>query len=200
MHPRNTPLDADALSTLFLDAHTHYGWTPRPVEDSLLRELWSVARLGPTSTNSSPARLVFVKSPEAKERLKPALWPNNVEKTMAAPVTVIVAYDTLFHEQMPKLVPGRDLKSYYDKMTPEEREQQALFNGALQGAYILITARALGLDCGPMIGFDKPKADAAFFAGSSWKSSFLINLGYGDLSKTRPRAPRLDFEEACRIE
>ena len=200
MHPRNTPLDADALSTLFLDAHTHYGWTPRPVEDSLLQQLWSLARLGPTSANSNPARLVFIKSPEAKERLKPTLSASNVEKTMAAPVTVIVAYDTRFNDLMLRLVPGRDLKSHYDKMTPDVREQHALFNSTLQGAYLIIAARALGLDCGPMIGFNKDKADETFFAGSSWKSSFLINLGYGDLSATRPRGPRLDFEEACRIE
>ncbi|WP_257447773.1 malonic semialdehyde reductase [Archangium lipolyticum] len=200
MHPRNTPLDADILDTLFLEARTSYSWTARPVEDSLLRQLWSLARLPPTSANSNPARLVFVKSPEAKERLKPALSAGNVEKTMTAPVTVIVAYDTRFHEQLPRLFPAKDMKSVFEKMPPEAREKQAFMNSSLQGAYLILAARALGLDCGPMGGFDNARVDAAFFAGTSWKSNFLLNLGYGDPASVRPRGPRLDFEEACRIE
>ena len=200
MHPRNTPLDADTLDTLFLEARTFPGWTPRPVEEPLLRQLWSLARLPPTSANSNPARLVFVKSPEAKLRLKPALSPGNVDKTMAAPVTVIVAYDTRFAEHLPRLFPARDMKSIFDKMPPEAREKQAFMNSSLQGAYLILAARALGLDCGPMGGFDAAQVDAAFLAGTSWRSNFLMNLGYGDTAKLHPRSPRLDFEEACRIE
>jgi 3-hydroxypropanoate dehydrogenase len=200
MHPRNTPLGADILDTLFLEARTHYGWTPRPVEDSLLHQLWTLARLPPTSANSNPMRLVFVKSPEAKERLKPALSAGNVEKTMTAPVTVIVAYDTRFHEHLPRLFPARDMKAVFDKLPPEAREKQAFMNAALQGAYLILAARALGLDCGPMAGFDNAKVDAAFLVDTSWKSQFLINLGYGDPASVKPRAPRLEFDEACRIE
>ena len=188
------------LDTLFLEARTHYGWTARPVEDSLLRQLWTLARLPPTASNSNPARLVFVKSPEAKERLKPALSSGNVEKTMTAPVTVIVAYDTRFHEQLPRLFPAKDMKAVFDKLPAETREKQAFLNGSLQGAYLLLAARALGLDCGPMAGFDNARVDEAFLAGTSWKSNFLLNLGYGDPASLRPRGPRLDFEEACRIE
>jgi 3-hydroxypropanoate dehydrogenase len=200
MHPRNTPLSADVLDALFLEARTHNGWADRPVEDSLLRQLWSLARLPPTATNSNPVRLVFLKSREAKERLKPALSAGNLDKTMSAPVTVIVARDTRFHEHLAPLTPGRDMKPTFEKMTPEAHEQFTLMNGSLQGAYLILAARALGLDCGPMGGFDKAQVDATFLAGTSWRSNFLLNLGYGDLAKVRPRAPRLDFEEACRIE
>lgn len=200
MHPRHAPLSPDILDAIFLEARTHYVWTPRPVEDALLRQLWSLARLPPTSANSNPVRLVFVKSPEAKERLKPALSAGNVEKTMTAPVTVIVAYDSSFHEKLPQLFPARDMKSIFDKMPPEAREKQARMNGSLQGAYLILAARALGLDCGPMGGFDNAKVDETFLAGTPWKSNFLLNLGYGDPAKLYPRSPRLEFEEACRIE
>ncbi|RKG94412.1 malonic semialdehyde reductase [Corallococcus carmarthensis] len=199
MATTNTALDAGALEQLFTEARTYPGWQDRPVTDETLRRIYELARMAPTAVNSQPVRLVFVKSREAKERLKPALSPGNVDKTMQAPVTVIVAYDTAFHEQMPKLFPARDMKSVFAAMTPEAREQSAFMNGSLQGAYVILAARALGLDCGPMGGFDKAKVDEAFLLGTGWKSNFLINLGYGDAAKLFPRNPRLSFEDACRL-
>ncbi|RUO88972.1 malonic semialdehyde reductase [Corallococcus sp. AB018] len=200
MATTNTALDTDALEQLFTEARTHSGWQDRPVTDETLRRIYELARMAPTAVNSQPARLVFVRSREAKERLKPALSPGNVDKTMQAPVTVIVAYDTAFHEQMPKLFPARDMKSVFAAQTPEAREQSAFMNGTLQGGYVILAARALGLDCGPMGGFDKAKVDEAFLQGTGWKSNFLINLGYGDPAKLFPRNPRLSFEDACRLD
>ncbi|NNB88242.1 malonic semialdehyde reductase [Corallococcus exiguus] len=196
----NTALDTDSLEQLFTEARTHSGWRDRPVTDETLRRIYELARMAPTAVNSQPVRLVFVRSREAKERLKPALSPGNVDKTMQAPVTVIVAYDTAFHEQMPKLFPARDMKSVFAAMTPEAREQAAFMNGTLQGGYVILAARSLGLDCGPMGGFDKAKVDEAFLQGTGWKSNFLINLGYGDPAKLFPRNPRLSFEDACRMD
>ncbi|NPD26615.1 malonic semialdehyde reductase [Corallococcus sp. AB004] len=196
----NTALDTDALEQLFTEARTYPGWQDRPVTDETLRRIYELARMAPTAVNSQPVRLVFVRSREAKERLKPALSPTNVDKTMQAPVTVIVAYDTAFHEQMPKLFPSRDMKSVFAAQTPEAREQAAFMNGTLQGGYVILAARALGLDCGPMGGFDKAKVDEAFLQGTGWKSNFLINLGYGDPAKLFPRNPRLSFEDACRLD
>ncbi len=193
-------LSDDALRTLFIDARTHRAWLPGPVDDALLRRLYELARLGPTSTNSQPMRVVFVKSPEAKARLKPALTPDNVNKTMAAPVTAIVAYDREFHELLPKLVPTRDAKSEIAAMPEAARDAMAATSGTLQGGYLIMAARALGLDCGPMGGFDHDKVDATFFPDGRWRSIFLMNIGHGDPAKLRPRAPRLDFDEACRIE
>lgn len=195
-----TPLDPSVLDQLFLQARTHNVWLDRPVSDETLHQIYDLARMGPTSANTTPMRLVFVRSPEAKERLKPALSPGNVDKTMAAPVTAIVAYDTDFHEQMGKLFPSRDMQTAFAKMPPEARAQMAMMNGSLQGAYLIIAARALGLDCGPMGGFNKDLTNAAFFAGTPWKANFLVNLGYGDSSKLFPRNPRLDFNEVARIE
>ncbi|CAM4525788.1 malonic semialdehyde reductase [Corallococcus exiguus] len=200
MATTNTALDTDALEQLFTEARTHSGWQDRPVTDETLRRIYELARMAPTAINSQPVRLVFVRSREAKERLKPALSPGNVDKTMQAPVTVIVAYDTAFHEQMPKLFPARDMKSVFAAMPQEAREQAAFMNGTLQGGYVILAARALGLDCGPMGGFDKAKVDEAFLQGTGWKSNFLINLGYGDPAKLFPRNPRLSFEDACRLD
>ncbi len=191
--------DAD-LNLLFLEARTHNAWLPRPVEDTLLRRIYETARMAPTTANSQPMRVVFVKSPEAKERLRPALSAGNLEKTMAAPVTAIIAYDLEFYEKLPKLMPHVDARSWFAGAPAERRERAAFQSGTLQGAYLLIAARALGLDCGPMGGFDNAKVDAEFFPDGKWKSNFLMNLGYGDPAKVHPRNPRLDFEEACRIE
>ncbi len=192
-------LDADALNTLFLDARTHNAWQDRPVDPALLRRLWDLMRMAPTSANCSPVRLVFVTSPEAKERLRPALMEANAEKTMTAPVTAVVGHDMAFHEQLPRLFPHTDVRSWFvgnDALI----ETTAFRNGTLQGAYLILAARALGLDCGPMSGFDNAAVDAAFFAGTRIRSNFLCNLGYGDPSALFPRGPRLEFDEACRVE
>ena len=191
-------LNDKALNQLFREARTHNGWQPKEVPDDLLRKLYDLAKMGPTSANCSPARLVFVKSSEAKARLKPSLSPNNVEKTMAAPVTVIVAYDLEFYEKLPRLFPHTDARSWFAG-NPKLIEATAFRNGTLQGGYVILAARALGLDCGPMSGFDNAKVDAEFFPDGKMKSNFLINLGYGDPSKVRPRGPRLEFEEACKV-
>lgn len=191
--------DAD-LNLLFLEARTHNAWLPRPVEDTLLRRLYEIARMAPTTANSQPMRVVFVKSPEAKERLRPALSAGNVDKTMSAPVTAIIAHDLEFYEKLPKLMPHVDARSWFSGAPAERKERVAFQSGSLQGAYLLIAARALGLDCGPMAGFDNAKVDAEFFPDGKWKSNFLMNLGYGDPAKVHPRNPRLEFEEACRIE
>lgn len=193
-------LDSHVLDQLFLEARTYNAWLDRPVSDETIQRIYDLAKHGPTGSNSTPMRVVFVKSREAKERLKPALNPGNVDKTMAAPVTAIVAFDREFHEQMPKLFPARDMKSAFGAMAPEVRDQLATFNGALQAAYVILAARALGLDCGPMGGFDKGKVDEAFFTGTTWKSLLLVNIGYGDKAKLHPRNPRLGFEEAAKIE
>ena len=193
-------LSDDNLRLLFLDARTHSAWLHRPVEDALLRRLYELARLPPTAANTQPMRLVFVKSAAAKERLKPALSPGNVDKTMAAPATAIVSYDLEFFEKLPKLSPQRDYRSGFAAMPPEKVDRFGLQNSSLQGAYLILAARGLGLDCGPMGGFDNARVDATFFPEGKWRSNFLINLGYGDPTKLFPRNPRLDFEEACRIE
>ena len=192
------PLDDTALGQLFRDARTHNGWQPQGVSEDTLRQLYDLLKMGPTSANCLPARFVFVQSPEAKARLKPCLAPNNAEKTMAAPVTVIVGYDMEFYEKLPQLFPHTDARSWFAG-NPELIQSTAFRNASLQGAYLIMAARALGLDCGPMSGFDNAKVDAAFFPGGKVKSNFLVNLGYGDPSKVRPRGPRLAFEEACRI-
>lgn len=195
------PLDNRALNTIFREARTVSAWTARPVEDAVLREMYDLAKLGPTSANTSPMRVVFVKSREAKERLKPALAPGNVEKTMAAPVCAIVATDMRFHEHIPKLWPHNpQFMELFTKPGQEEFTRTHAFrNATLQGAYLIIAARALGLDAGPMSGFDNAKVDAEFFPDGRLMSNFLINLGYGDPSQLRPRNPRLTFDEACRI-
>ena len=189
----------DDLDLIFRNARTHSAWQDRPVEDALLRQVYDLAKMGPTSANMCPMRIVFVKSREAKERLKPALDPGNVNKTMAAPVTAIIGMDVHFYEQLPKLFPHTDTKSWFKDLPEDVLEYTALRNSSLQGAYFMLAARALGLDCGPMSGFDNAKVDAAFFAGTTVKSNFLCNLGYGDASTLHPRSPRLSFEEACKV-
>ena len=191
-------VSAECLDQLFLKARTHWVWRPEPVPLELLKELYNVARFGPTSANSSPARFVFLTTPQAKERLRPALSPTNVEKTMTAPVTVIVAWDTEFHEKLPQLFPARDMRSIFAGNAALLHET-AFRNGTLQGAYFMIAARAMGLDCGPMSGFDQQKVNAEFFPDGKWKANFLCNIGYGDPSKLFPRNPRLSFDEACRV-
>jgi len=193
-----TTLDDKAIDQLFRTARTQNGWQDKPVSDEVLRRLYDLVKMGPTSANALPARFVFVKSPEAKARLKACLAPTNVEKTMAAPVTVIVGYDMQFYEKLPHLFPHADARSWFVG-NPELIQSTAFRNSSLQGAYLILAARALGLDCGPMSGFDSAKVDAAFFPGGKLKSNFLINLGYGDLSKVHPRNPRLAFEETCQI-
>lgn len=195
------PLNAAALATLFTEARTHGAWLSRPVDDALLHRLYDLAKLGPTSANTSPARFVFVKSPQAKQRLVPALMPGNVEKTLAAPVCVIVAHDTRFYEKLTKLWPHNpDFAQAFSQPGKEQFTQtHVLRNGSMQGAYLILAARALGLDCGPMSGFDNARLDAEFFPDGLWKSNFLVNIGYGDHQKVKPRLERLSFEEACQV-
>ncbi len=186
-----------SLAQLFHDARTQNAWQDRDVPDALLRELVMVVLFGPTSANCSPARFVFVKSHEAKGRLKPFLSEGNREKTMQAPVCVILGNDLDFHEHLPALFPHTDAKSWFTGK-PQKIADTAFRNGTLQGGYLIMAARALGLDCGPMSGFDPAGVDAAFFAGTNVKSNFLCNLGYGDASALLPRSPRFDFDQvAC---
>jgi 3-hydroxypropanoate dehydrogenase len=192
-------LSGGGQDLLFRGARTHNVWLDRPVEDALLQQVYDLAKMGPTSANMCPLRIVFVKSRTAKERLKPALDAGNVDKTMKAPVTAIIGMDVHFYEQLPKLFPHADAKAWFKDLPENVLEYIALRNSSLQGAYFMLAARALGLDCGPMSGFDNAKVDAAFFAGTSAKSNFLCNLGYGDASKLYPRSPRLSFEEACKV-
>ena len=192
------PLPDASLDQIFRTARTH-NELGGEVSDDTLRQLYDLAKWGPTSANMTPARLVFVKSAEAKAKLEPALDEGNRAKTMAAPVTVIVAHDEDFHEKLPYLFPHTDAKSWFEG--PREGRRAAAFrNGSMQGAYVILAARALGLDTGPMSGFDNAKVDEAFFAGTAIKSNFLINLGHGDTAKLFPRSPRLSFDEAARIE
>jgi 3-hydroxypropanoate dehydrogenase len=196
MHP---PLPAPALDQIFRTARTHNGFTPQPVGDETLHALHDLMKWGPTSANCCPARIVFVRTREAKEKLRPALMPGNVDKTMAAPVTALIGRDLDFHEHLPRLFPHADAKSWF---AGKEAfiAHTAMLNACLQGAYLIIAARSLGLDCGPMSGFDSEIADAAFFAGTRIKSFMLVNLGHGDPSKVYPRSPRFEFNEVCRIE
>jgi 3-hydroxypropanoate dehydrogenase len=191
-------LSDQALDQLFREARTHNGWQQKPVDEAVLKQLIELVLLGPTSANSSPGRFVFVKTQEAKEKLRPALSAGNLEKTMAAPVTAIVGMDMAFYEHLPKLFPHADARSWFagnDKAIADT----AFRNSTLQGGYLILAARALGLDTGAMSGFDAAKVDDAFFAGTTVKSNFLINLGYGDTSKLFPRSPRFAFDEAARI-
>jgi 3-hydroxypropanoate dehydrogenase len=195
----NTSLPQTAFDQLFLEAHTLNAWQDKPVSDELLHRLYDTLRMAPTSMNCSPARIVFVKSKAAKEKLDQALMEGNRAKTMAAPVTAIIGYDMSFFEQLPKLFPpmpnARDMFAGNAALS----DTTAFRNGTLQGAYLIIAARALGLDCGPMSGFDNAKVDELFFAGTSVKSNFICNLGYGDTKGIYPRSPRLAFNEACKI-
>ena len=192
------PLDSHALDQLFRQARTYNAFSG-DVSDDTLHELYDLVKWGPTTANTCPARFVFVKSQDAKAKLGPALDEGNYKKTMAAPVTVIVAYDMAFYEKSPVLFPHTDAKSWFDGKPEADLRTIALRNGSLQGAYLLLAARALGLDCGPMSGFDNDKVDAAFFAGTTLRSNFLVNLGRGDRGSISARSPRLSFDEAARI-
>lgn len=192
-------LDAHAFDQLFRQARTYNAFSGE-IDDATLHRLYDLMKFGPTTANASPARFVFVRSQEAKARLSPALDDGNRDKTLAAPVTVIVAHDLRFYDKLPMLFPHTDAKSWFDTKPEAALETIALRNGSLQGAYLMLAARALGLDCGPMSGFDNAKVDAAFFAGTQVRSNFLVNLGRGDPSSIFARSPRLGFGEACRIE
>jgi len=192
-------LDQAAADLLFLEARTHNTFQAKEVPDDLLRRAWDLARMGPTSVNCQPARIVFVRSAAAKERLKPALAPGNLAKTMAAPVTAIIAHDMAFYDKLPTLFPHTDARAWFvgnDAMITST----AFRNGTLQGGYFLLALRAVGLDGGAMSGFDNAKVDEAFFAGTTLKSNFLVNIGFGDGQGLYPRGPRLEFDEACRVE
>jgi len=188
----------ESIQQLFTGARTHHAWLDKPVGDDLLHAIYEMAKWGPTSANNTPARFVFVKSQEAKAKLLPTLSGSNVDQVKAAPVTVIVAFDEKFYDQLPKLFPVMDLRPMFasDKTLSEIT---AMRNSSLQGAYFILAVRALGLDAGPMSGFDNAKVDEAFFKGTSWRSNFLCNIGYGDATKLYPRGPRLSFDEACKI-
>lgn len=189
-------LDARSLDALFLKARTRNGWMPQAVSDETIRELFDLCRWGPTAANSNPARFVFIRSAAAKERLRPHLAPGNLDKTMSAPCCVIVGYDTKFYDLMPKLFPSREMRDVFagnDALIDETIKR----NGTLQGAYFMMAARALGLDCGPLSGFNAQTLDADFFPDGRWKSNFLCNIGYGSEENLYPRNPRLEFEEAC---
>lgn len=185
-----------ALTTLFNGARTHNGWRDIPVSDETLREVYDLMKWAPTSANCSPARIVFVRSAEGKEKLRPALSGGNLDKTLAAPVTAIVAWDSEFYERLPELFPHGDARSWFTS-SPALSEETAFRNSSMQAAYLIFACRALGLDTGPMSGFDRQKVDDAFFTGTPLKSNVLINIGYGDVSKLYGRLPRLSFEDAC---
>jgi len=192
-------LEGSALDQIFRAARTQNGFLDQPVAEAQLHELYELLKWGPTSNNSSPARFVFLRTREAKERLRPALSRGNLEKTLAAPVTAIIATDEAFFEKLPRLLPHNPGAIDLYKAQPSLAETTAFRNATLQGAYLMLAARAIGLDCGPMSGFDNAKVDAEFFAGTSVRSNFLCNLGIGDPSKLFPRSPRLTFEEACQL-
>jgi 3-hydroxypropanoate dehydrogenase len=195
----NKVLNDEGLDLIFREARTHNVWLNKPVDADLLQHVYDLAKMGPTSANMCPMRVVFVKSKEAKEKLRPSLDAPNVDKTMKAPVTAIIGMDVRFYEKLPKLFPHVDAKAWFKDLPENVLEIIALRNSSLQGAYFMLAARSLGLDCGPMSGFNNQKVDAAFFAGTSIKSNFLCNLGYGDSSKLFPRLPRLRFDEACTV-
>ena len=191
-------LDDAALDLLFRTARTHQGFTAEPVSDELLHQVWDLAKMGPTAANSLPLRVLFVRSAEAKEKLRPALDKGNVDKTMAAPVTAVFAWDAAFYDEMPRLFPHLPIKDFLAG-NPAAAEAMGRQSAVLQAGYFILAARAVGLACGPMGGFNAAKVDEAFFAGTSWKSMILCNLGVGDPAKVHPRGPRLGFEEACKV-
>lgn len=184
---------------LFDDARTHNAWLDRPVPDELLHRLYDLMKWGPTSANCCPARILFVKTPEAKARLVPCMSEGNQAKTAAAPVTAIIGMDMQFYEKLPQLFPHNPEARSWFEGKPDVIQSTAFRNSSLQGGYFIMAARALGLDCGPMSGFDAPRVDAEFWLGTAVKTNFICNLGYGDPSKLFPRSPRLAFEQACRI-
>ena len=191
-------LSSEALALLFNEARTHNAFVDKPVPEELLRRAVDLAKMGPTSANQSPLRVVFLRSKEAKQRLAPALMPGNLDKTLAAPVVAIAGYDLKFYEHLPFLFPHADAKSWFEG-NPAFAERSAFQNGTLQVAYLILALRAVGLDTGPMTGFDNAKVDAEFFAGTEVKSNVLINIGYGDASKLFPRSPRFSFDQIATI-
>jgi 3-hydroxypropanoate dehydrogenase len=195
----NNMLSNEGQDLIFRNARSYSYWLDRPVDDGLLRQVYDLTKMGPTSANMCPLRIIFVKSREAKEQLKPALDAGNVNKVMTAPVTAIFGMDIRFYEKLPRLFPHADARSWFKDLPEPVLEYMALRNSSLQGAYFMLAARSLGLDCGPMSGFNNAKVDGAFFAGTTIKSNFLCALGYGDASKLYPRSPRLIFEETCQI-
>jgi 3-hydroxypropanoate dehydrogenase len=192
-------ITAESLDILFRKAHTHRAWLPKPVSDDLLRELYDLMKWGPTSANCCPVRILFLRTPEAKQRLKPTLSPGNVDPAMKAPVTAVIAHDLKFYYQLPRLFPHNPAIRDLFANSPELAAATTFRNGSLQGGYFILAARSVGLDCGPMSGFDNAKLDAEFFPAGDVKSNFLCNLGYGDPSKLFPRAPRLAFDETCQL-
>ncbi|WP_340116453.1 malonic semialdehyde reductase [Pelagibius sp. 7325] len=194
----NEILSDAALDQIFRQARTYRAWRDEEVSDVLLEAIYDLAKMGPTSANCCPMRVAFLRSKAAKEKLRPALDAGNVDKTMAAPVTAIIAYDLAFYEKFSTLAPQRDGQKMYAGKEALVQET-VMRNGSLQGAYFIIAARALGLDCGPMSGFDRDRVDKIFFAGTSWRANFLCNLGHGDPAALRPRAARLEFDEACQL-
>lgn len=194
----STVLDAAALDQLFRTARTHNGWQDKPISTEILHTLYDLLKWGPTSANCCPARFVFITTPEGKARLKPTLMEGNVEKTMTAPVVVIIGQDMAFYDKLPELFPHTDARSWFAG-NQAAIESTAMRNSSLQGAYLMLAARALGLDCGPMSGFNADKLNAEFFPDSTIKANFLCNLGYGDPAHLHPRGPRLDFNIACQI-
>jgi 3-hydroxypropanoate dehydrogenase len=191
-------LDTNALDTLFNQARTHNGWQDKPVTESQLRRIYDLMKWGPTSANCSPARIVFVQSAAEKEKLVACVSPGNAEKTRTAPVTAIIGMDLAFYEKLPQLFPHADARSWFVG-NQALIDATAFRNSSLQGGYFILAARAVGLDCGPMSGFDADKLNAAFFAGTTVKANFVCNLGYGDTEKLFGRSPRLAFEEACKL-
>ncbi len=192
-------LSDSGMDLLFRAARTQNAWRDKEVSDVLLEAIYDLAKLGPTSANCSPMRVIYLRSAEAKARLKPALSEGNVEKTMVAPATAIIGHDLEFYEHLPRIFPHAPEARSWFAGKPAHIETTAFRNGSLQGAYFIMATRSLGLDCGPMSGFDNEAVDREFFAGGSVKSNFLCNLGYGDPSGLFPRSPRLEFDEACRI-
>jgi 3-hydroxypropanoate dehydrogenase len=192
-------LDNAALDQLFRNARTQNGWTDQPVTDSELMALYDLMKMGPTSANMSPARILFLKSTDAKEKLRPHLNPGNVDKTIAAPVVAIIGMDLEFYQHMPRLFPHNQTAKSWFEGKPDFIQASAFRNSSLQGGYFIMAARAIGLDCGPMSGFDAAGVDAAFWAGTAVKTNFICNLGHGDPSKVFPRSPRFAFDEVCKI-
>ena len=196
--PEPKTVEDPALAQIFTDARTHNAFLDKPISDELLRRAIELAKMGPTSANQSPLRVVFLRSQAAKERLRPALSPGNLDKTMSAPIVAITAYDEQFYEHLPFLFPHADAKSWFAS-DPEKAARAAFQNGTLQVAYLIIALRAVGLDTGPMTGFDNAKVDAEFFPEGRVKSNVLINIGYGDAEKLFPRSPRLSFDQIATI-
>jgi 3-hydroxypropanoate dehydrogenase len=198
LHADYRPLDDYHLDLLLREARSHNGWLDKPVSDEQLHELFELTKMGPTSMNCSPARFVFIRSDEEKQRIKPTLMEGNVAKTMSAPVLAIIAYDTEFYDHFPKLFPHMDARPIFAD-NPELSQVASFRNGTLQAAYFMLAARALGLDCGPMSGFDNAAVDDMYFSGTGIKSNFLCALGHGDASKLFQRLPRFEFDEACKL-